>query len=153
MQRHRDAQQAAQPDDRHVARNPDEAFFKAQVRQCADDATTESYRATPVLGFGESLLRNMGWDGAVDPVPSAVPDDTIVPRPDRLGLGAKLVSGAPPPPTRKRKRIDLSAHPLHINPPPSENAAHDGGIVVSSDTPQNGQNDVDQNGPRNSSAF
>lgn len=108
-------------------RSSDEALFRVQLEQCAEDARADAYDAMPVSGFGEAMLRAMGWTGpshelataSVDKGSSPAFSDLPKPRPDRLGLGAKLTSGAlPPPSSRKRKRVVLLKQNTHINRKP-----------------------------------
>lgn len=112
LQRHQDIRHSL-VDHAFSPASREDLVFRAHVQECADDAQPHAYVDTPVEGFGENLLRDMGWSG---PSPDATPpeDEPVAPRPQRLGLGASLVEGGdPPPPTRKRRRVDLAAHPLH----------------------------------------
>lgn len=59
----------------------DEALFKHDLSLCGENAAY----SRPVDGFGEMMLRSMGWDGKKD----TSEDAKLVPRPSRLGLGAK----------------------------------------------------------------
>lgn len=113
-------------------RSHDEALFRVQLEQCAEDARADAYDAMPVSGFGEAMLRAMGWTGpshelaiaSVDKDSSPASSDLPKPRPDRLGLGAKLTSGAlPPPSSRKRKRVVLSKQNTHNNRKPPRHPA------------------------------
>lgn len=131
--RNSDALMTAEPSPHHR----DDALFRAQLQQCADNATLSAYHSKPVEGFGESMLRAMGWTGPVD---LTSPDDDLVPRPDRLGLGAKLTNGAPPPPSRKRRRI--SVVPLKDMSHPAQPVD---GVVASSSVPTE-HNVVDSTG-------
>lgn len=91
----------------HPSTQREDALFRAQLLNCADDASLDAYRSTPVDGFGAAMLRAMGWTGPAEQ--TAPDDDPVAPRPDRLGLGAKLTDGALPPPSRKRRRLVLAA--------------------------------------------
>lgn len=124
VEAHVSANSHPQLSDGTKTRNED-VVFRAHLSQCADDANAHGYDSTPVDGFGESMLRAMGWSGPSSSLTSSVKggtkdsekDQPLVARPDRLGLGAKLAPGAPPPPpTRKRTRLQLPRQP----PPPSQ---------------------------------
>lgn len=129
----------------------DDKLFNTQLTQCADDLSNDSYRSTPVDGFGESLLRSMGWTGHKHNKKDGDDDgDILKARPDRLGLGAKLTTdGNIPIPGRKRKRIGkgvlmddtgsgevgaVSSSNSLVGPGPERGTAGDEpGIVASSD--------------------
>ncbi len=71
----------------------DDERFKADIENRAEDMNfrSEKYDAVPVSQFGAALLRGMGWTGP--PASNAlqkggVVEDKIVPRENRLGLGA-----------------------------------------------------------------
>lgn len=80
----------------------DEALFRYDVDRCDDVATDTGYAKRPVEGFGELMLRSMGWQGTPDI--ADVSDPT--PRPTRLGLGAKL-EDLPPNLSAKRRKLGL----------------------------------------------
>lgn len=80
----------------------DETLFRYDVDKCPEHAGVVQYEQTPVDGFGEAMLRAMGWRGKL----ADGRGDGLKLRPARLGLGAKL-GGSPPPlrkDTRKRER-------------------------------------------------
>lgn len=101
----------------------EDTLFRVQLEQCAEDARPDAYDAMPVSGFGEAMLRAMGWAGpsselavsSTDNLGDSGSSDLPKPRPDRLGLGAKLTSGVPLPPSRKRKCVALSNSHAHGN--------------------------------------
>lgn len=118
----------------------DDTLFHLQLEQCANDARSEMYNATPVSGFGEAMLKAMGWKGSTNDLTFSNSNsgdretaDLPKPRPDRLGLGAKLAFNAPPlPPARKRRRISIPQNPQSVT-----NAERDQsrGITISTDDP------------------
>ena len=60
--------------------------------------TADAYQTVPIAEFGAALLRGMGWKGGDDDdgVDNASKkDDSVMPRPHRLGLGA-IPAAAPP---------------------------------------------------------
>lgn len=73
----------------------DETLFRYDVDKCPEHVDVVQYEQTPVDGFGETMLRAMGWKGKLTDGKGEGPKL----RPARLGLGAKL--GGPPPPSRK----------------------------------------------------
>lgn len=68
----------------------DDGGFREQVEECAEDGSLKSYEQVPVEGFGEAMLRAMGWNGKHTSDENT--QGGIAPRPERLGLGAKLKS-------------------------------------------------------------
>jgi len=51
--------------------------------------TADAYQTVPIAEFGAALLRGMGWKGGDDDDKNiSKKDDTVMPRPHRLGLGA-----------------------------------------------------------------
>ncbi|CAN8069245.1 unnamed protein product [Agarophyton chilense] len=78
----------------------DNALFKYEVANCPDEADTYLYKQRPVDGFGEMMLRSMGWSGKERLQEKYEPP---VARPNRLGLGAKI-SFLKNPERRKRAR-------------------------------------------------
>lgn len=87
----------------------DSALFRYDLDKCPDHSDTRAYERTPVEGFGETMLRAMGWKGSV----SANKGQTVKLRPPRLGLGVEL-GGVPPPSRRAQKR----ARPQEITDKP-----------------------------------
>lgn len=68
------------------------ALFKFDIASCVDETTTDKYKEVPIDGFGEMLLKSMGWSGSVQNKRKKGEDaeNEWKPRPQRLGLGAKL---------------------------------------------------------------
>lgn len=64
----------------------DSFLFRYDVDKCADEVALSDYGKTPVDGFGEMMLKKMGWTGKIQ---KEVKDNIQV-RPSLLGLGAKL---------------------------------------------------------------
>ena len=64
--------------------------FKADMEQLPDELDSEEYsRRVPIADFGAAMLRGMGWqDPAPDQKNKKEKSDEIMPRPQRLGLGA-----------------------------------------------------------------
>ena len=67
--------------------NPDQAVFSHDLSLCGEQTTYD----TPIDAFGELMLKKMGWNGKRD----TKKDAKLVPRPSRLGLGAKPSSKPP----------------------------------------------------------
>lgn len=69
----------------------DSAVFRYDLSKCPDNAAPSAYRSTPVEGFGERMLKAMGWKGPKPEVSSRTGPNTTQrkPRIPRLGLGAK----------------------------------------------------------------
>ncbi|KAI8469970.1 MAG: DExH-box splicing factor binding site-domain-containing protein [Monoraphidium minutum] len=68
----------------------DKAALQEELGELPEEMAPEEYEATPVDEFAKALLRGMGWrDGeGVGRSRAAVEVKQIVPRPERLGLGA-----------------------------------------------------------------
>jgi G patch domain/KOW motif-containing protein len=78
----------------------DDERFKVDISLRAEnlDVNSSAYQAIPIEQFGAAMLRGMGWSG---PSPEEAKDDKkyqVVPRENRLGLGA-----LPKPPEEKKK--------------------------------------------------
>lgn len=86
--RRRDAQQKLGTSGEPVS---DEIMFRYDVGNCAEQVDSATYKATPVEGFGASMLRAMGWKGNVTEKAEngEYTSGSKLPRPLRLGLGAK----------------------------------------------------------------
>jgi G patch domain/KOW motif-containing protein len=80
--------------------------FKHDLSGSADDMNfrSEIYDAIPVNQFGAALLRGMGWTGDDPKAVTAKDTEKLVPRENRLGLGAM----AKPPDSKKHKKNDSS---------------------------------------------
>lgn len=123
----------------------EDGLFRGQLAQCADDTNVHMYHSTPVEGFGEAMLRSMGWAGPAAGNDEKTKDDGVdlTPRPDRLGLGAKLSADGshPPPPSRKRLRINQVGSVLDRNEVQPSHAqvstSKDNGVVASSSSYSN----------------
>lgn len=76
----------------------DNVLFQYDLSKCPDGADVAVYEERPVDGFGEMMLKAMGWSGKKS---AEEKYNAPVPRPSRLGLGAKLGSQKKPPPTRR----------------------------------------------------
>lgn len=73
--------------------NDDENFKRELSHHAADvDPTSNTYANVAISDFGSALLRGMGWSASVNdgikPNKSGGEEETIKPRPHRLGLGA-----------------------------------------------------------------
>lgn len=66
----------------------EDAAYKIDLDQCADDATAASYSKVPIESFGASLLKRMGWNGKPDGKSEAVAAAPV----------SKLTGGIQPPP-------------------------------------------------------
>lgn len=68
------------------------ALFKFDIASCDNETTKDRYKQVPIDGFGEMLLKSMGWNGSVEDKRKKGKDaeSEWKPRPQRLGLGAKL---------------------------------------------------------------
>lgn len=125
----------------------EDGLFRGQLAQCADDTDLHMYHSTPVEGFGEAMLRSMGWTGPAVGSSEKTKDDGVdlTPRPDRLGLGAKLSADGshPPPPSRKRLRINQVGSVLERNEAQTSSAqaspSKNNGVVASSSSFMNHQ--------------
>ncbi len=78
--------------------------FKHDLNGSADDMNFRSgvYDAVPVSQFGAALLRGMGWTGDDPKAVTAKDIEKLIPRENRLGLGAM----AKPPDSKKHKKKD-----------------------------------------------
>ncbi|KAI0561659.1 hypothetical protein FGB62_76g061 [Gracilaria domingensis] len=92
----------------------DEALFRYEVASCPDEADIHLYEQRPVDGFGAMILKSMGWNGKETLEEKY---DAPIPRPNRLGLGAKP-SALKKPMRRKRLR---EAENKTDSPPDLEN--------------------------------
>ena len=85
--------------------------FKADLEELPDELDSEEYsRRVPIADFGAAMLRGMGWQ---DPKPDDKKNkkeksDEIMPRPQRLGLGAvpKMEEELPPVGRKRGLRPD-----------------------------------------------
>ncbi|PXF48415.1 hypothetical protein BWQ96_01875 [Gracilariopsis chorda] len=76
----------------------DNVLFQYDLSKCAEGADGAGYDQRPVDGFGEMMLKAMGWSGKKS---AEEKHKAPVPRPSRLGLGAKLDNQKKPPPTKR----------------------------------------------------
>jgi G patch domain/KOW motif-containing protein len=90
--------------------------FEAGVEELPPDISVKSqvYKSVPISEFGAAMLRGMGWNGGNDDNNSngtnnrnkQASDQSTMPRPSRLGLGAtpKMMSSGDFPDTHSRRR-------------------------------------------------
>ena len=71
-----------------IAKNDETQQYKADVEKLPDELPLDSdkYQTVPISEFGAALLRGMGWKGEDEP--NKKEDESAMPRPHRLGLGA-----------------------------------------------------------------
>lgn len=79
----------------------DEALFRYDVDRCAEQPASDGYAQRPVEGFGEMMLRGMGWNGPDSKNEKKAFSDPVA-RPSRLGLGAKFTDSSSLPGKRPR---------------------------------------------------
>ena len=75
---------------KNIANESDSMKFKRELTEQAGDVDfkSDSYLAVPVEQFGAALLRGMGWADNSTSSSSSKSEDKLVPREQRLGLGA-----------------------------------------------------------------
>ena len=90
----------------------DEALFRYDVDSCADEVEASTYTKRPVEGFGEMLLKGMGWTGSAKLAEVGAGDGPVA-RPGRLGLGAKLgaFNNVALPGARSQSKIQTAKEP------------------------------------------
>lgn len=105
----------------------EDAVYRFDMDRCPEPARLDDYSRVPIDGFGESMLRSMGWKGNVKK--DAGDDGAPTPRYHRLGLGAKpptLAGDENDAPPAKRPRTAPSAVAVAQVPSPVPGVAADG---------------------------